>query len=286
VTGADDITVCVVKNFGWDRFRVYANSLVRSGFSGTKFILADNLSDEALDNLRRLGFVIIGAVVHQTEGYRQRPHHAKPDDWDYPAFIEARHTPVIDLLKVCSESRYVIYTDMGDVVFQTNPSVWLEQHCGLDQTVAAAEGWLLKNAGSNDGWLRRANSDYVYRWLREKETLCGGTISGGTNAVLNLLTAMRYVLQNNKELIIDQSALNYVLRLSPFVEKNLIPTNQDGFIATVGNYLVNSKRLWTDVSPVLKDGIVYTPDGHMPFCVVHQYNRNKYWKESIEGRYQ
>lgn len=267
----EDVVISVVQNYNWEQIRCYANSLVRTGFAGTKLMLAKNITPDARIHLIDLGFQVVDFFIKRETRFVQC-------DRFEPAvkFLRNRHF------------RYVIWTDVRDLVFQTNPSMWLEKNLKPHRIVAATEYILVKNEPYNDRWMRDSVPTDVHKWLREQEICCGGTLVGEHEVMCDVLAEV-YRLTSLSSKANDQSVLNYVLRVSPFKEVTRIPKREEGFTANCGLYLAeDGKGLVRTEVPLTLDrerAVVYVPGTDIPFSIVHQYDRDPVWKDLIERKY-
>jgi hypothetical protein len=262
-----------------------------SGFDGRKIMFVDRMPEESKNELRNLGFEVIDFTV---DGIN-----------DTNFLSQGRFVSMLEFLKDrYQEFRYIIWTDVGDVIFQTDPSVWLERNIGQHHLVAANECWRIKDEGFNDMLLRDSMFDDGYAQVREHEALCCGTLGGTSEWVyrtfLDVYTWVRDTMVRkgrfNNYSPIDQSVLNYFLRQSPYKEVTTVPRMSEGFTATCSAFRGNgfnshitfNRDLLTDATPIFDKGsaTVFTPNGKMPFSIVHQYNRDAEWKALIDKKYQ
>ena len=181
--------------------------------------------------------------------------------------------------------RYVISTDVRDVVFQSNPSVWLEDNIGEYDIVAgsecckyADEPWNKKDMLSNFG-------PFIYEYLmKDKLVTCCGVQAGTSTAIKNL-SLLIYLTAKNCYEAGDQAAINILFNT---VVKAKITTFNDGFVCHCAIPFepsrANLKKYLTDAEPVWKDGILYTNDDKQ-FVIVHQYNRISELNTIITERY-
>jgi hypothetical protein len=286
---ANDLAVSVVRGYNWDNVRYYAKSLVMSGFEGKKLMFVDGVTSEARVGLQKLGFTLVDFYAEGINAINFIP--------------QGRFVPMLEYLGEMLDSyRYAIWTDVGDVIFQTNPSTWLEQNLGTNQLAAANECWLIKDEGFNDNCTRDAMHEADYNWLRNEEAVCGGTLAGATNlfysAFKDVYTIVRdTMIRKGRENYspIDQAVLNYVLRRPPYKELTTVPRTAEGFTATCAVFQGNGfhshigfdRSKQTDKTPIFDKGstTILTPDGSKPFSIVHQYNRDAEWKALIETKY-
>ncbi len=257
-----DLIIGSIKDFDEPALRPFIHSLTRTGYTGDRIMFSHNITAAAHAKLQKYGFQV-------------RPGHGG----DHGTFLERSRfiAPIEFLKKHAHEYRYVVWVDVRDLIFQVNPSVWLEQHMGNYKILGAGECILIKNQSLNDWWIARMFDHADFRWLREHEVCCGGTLAGTADmmyAALDKILALTTAGAN------DQAALNYMLRISPFKEVAHVPRMAEGFCCTCSQFLSSGddggEERWTDRAPVFNrnDGVVYTPDGVTPFSIVHQIDRH------------
>src|ERR1035437_888141 len=254
-----DLMVGVVFNLrSWFRIEPYAVSLVKSGFRGTKIMFVQNIDRESELNLLNLGFTPIG--------------------FSMPMGINSchlRYVPLIDWLKdKCNLFRYVIWTDVRDVIFQSDPSVWLENHLAPHKLIGCDEGFLIKNdTMSNDLWLEIV-SGHDYDWVRKEAALCTGTIAGEPKIVLELFQKMYEASKSFPAFFgLDQGLLNYVFRLSPFNEVSRVVHADESFALQACGWATHpdAEKVCKPPRFDYEEGAAYPQDSENPYTIIHQY---------------
>ena len=285
LTAKDDVVVGVVKNYDWPALRPYAVSLSRTGFTGVKLLLVENITLSARNNLTQLGFTLVD--------FRTTPAAAIKEKQDYLEFGRTRFGIAIPFLR-SHAARYIVWCDVRDLIFQVNPSVWLEKNLAPHRLIAAGECWHIKNEQYNDMWMKNTVSHVDYLRAREEEVCCSGTIAGDASTMLAVYARMQEVAHTAQPLASDQALWNVVLRESPFKDITRIPRMKEGWAATCSafrtpgfkSYAANTDVL-IDQQPVFDKAelLVREPETGVPFCIVHQYDRDTEWKRAIEEKY-
>lgn len=258
-----DLMVSVIANYGPDKIRNYVSSLNRSGFSGDKIMIVYNVPDETVQYLQSNGF---GVYVGELRGH---PHMQRLID-------------IYALLKQLDEAyRFIITTDVRDVVFQTNPSDYLENNLknGLlvssENVLYKNEPWGIKNIleGYNELLLQRY----------EGEVSCNvGVIAGRSEYVMDLLLLNYLVSQaGNTQHFTDQSSFNFVIHNRLIKDKIQIEGNETHWALQVGT--LNNKDIIRGCQIEIQNELIL--NNNIPFCIVHQYDRNPQLKQLIEKKY-
>ena len=295
-----DMVIAVIRGMKWPALRPYAVSLDRSGFRGTRVMFVENVDREVRENLKRLGFVVVDRLpmVPTDEERRLMPEH-----WIYGVH---RIDPVVTFLKY-NPARYVIWADVRDVVFQTNPVLWLERNIQNHKLVAAGLGRTLKSCPYNGVWAAVASGaaiatgldgagtykvegtadDELWKDIQGQEGAAFATIAGEYETVLNLLED----LQGGCAAVpgtTDQGMFNCLIRTSPYKEVTWIPPLSASFSAQWWDGRPEAEIDLPDYgAPIFdtKDHVVYAPDGVTPFSIVHMYDRNEEWTKAIQEIY-
>jgi hypothetical protein len=283
-----DLVITAVGGYQWEQIRPYVISLATSGFAGDKVLLAAGVDEFALECATYRDFQIGRFVVP-----------AGTSSWDF--IQRQRYVPLLRYLaKHKHEYRYVIWSDASDLIFQGNPSAWLEQHVGVGATIVAArECWRIKDETTfNLPWATAAFPDEI-EWLQKQEVLCGGTLAGDAETVFLALSKVYEITSKHPEYA-DQAVLNYVLHKPfnfPVPTRIYIPAMKEGWTATCSAFQTEGFKsccpraagvVLTDEVPVFdqESTVVWTPDGKTPFVIVHQFNRSEPWVRTIPQKYQ
>lgn len=280
-----DAIIGVIADLTWPDVRPYAVSLSRCGFEGEKILFVNSIGGEARYHLLRLGFKLV--EFRLPTAFEGRNCDSTTDTNAWTGFGQYRYKPVIDFLTHQYEGfRYIIWTDVRDLIFQTDPIAWLEDNLHAPyKLVAARECWKIKNQPHNNQWAKyTAPADYEQ--LKEEEILCAGAVAGNGDTMLNLFHAIWAASKTLDSRANDQGIFNYLLRRPEYRDITVVPSMAAGWVATAWNtkrYLPFAYS--TDDGPVFNadEYIVYTPSGVTPFSMVHQYDRDASWKHSIEA---
>lgn len=277
----EDLTIAVVRGLSWEALRPYAVSLTRTGFKGTKLVFVENISAETRHGFTRLGFTLVDRVTPPSE-----LHPEMPPDWAYGVY---RFAPVVDYLLQArvAHFRYIIWTDVRDVIFQTNPSDWLKDHLEPNRLVVAGLGHAIKDCPWNDPWVRAAHPP-SHGEVRECEAVACGTFAGYADAMLELFKDMYDgCMAANHPHATDQGMLNYLMRCRPYDKIARIPRTHEAFSAQWFPEKDKDPAIYPDYGFPVFDrtgGTVLTQAG-LPFCVVHLYDRDPNWVAIMKAKY-
>lgn len=269
-----DLALAAASGYNWSQIEAYAVSLSRCRFKGDKVLLVNNLSSEAMDNLKELGFILIPTPAEQGP-HSTRFLHA----WNF-----LRESTI-------SPYRFVIWNDVRDVVFQDDPVDWFKDHWLVDGIIAASECIVYKNDSWGDPNIKAAFRPEIYNWLREEISFCCGTIAGSSAEMQGLLLNIYLVANGASTYPADQAAYNLLVHQAPYGHITFVPKIRDGFALMCGTCVDRPeffRQYMTENMDELyqgPEGLVYPYVGAKPFCIVHQYDRIAAWRELIEKRY-
>jgi hypothetical protein len=269
----EDITIAVIRGLDWVSLRPYAVSLARTGFKGTKLMLLEDTSEQARTHLAELGFTLVDRA----------PTPKEFGVWEYGVH---RFPPAIEYLKQnAGRFRYVLWTDIRDVVFQSDPFVWLENNLAPNKIVVAGLGHAIKDCAYNDPWVRAASpSEYAH--VRQLEAVACGTFGGEADAMLRLLEEIYTgCITANNAWATDQGMLNVLIRRPEF----------NAQVSHTGETLTAQWWPARGDDPIIyphyfrpvfdkTDGLVKGPNG-VPYSIVHLYDRDSAWVAVMREKY-
>ena len=184
--------------------------------------------------------------------------------------------------------RYVVTTDVRDVVFQSNPFTWLETHLGSKQIVAPSEGITFKDEQWNQDRLLQSHGAWAVNHLLDKPVRNIGTIGGRFGFMRDFFLTLFYSCEG-KSYPADQTSFN-VLVYTALKGLTLFAEHDSGWACQCGvtkdpEKLVKYKDVLLCNIPV-KDGELVRPSKDAsPFVMVHQYDRVPEWEGSINDKY-
>lgn len=283
-----DLVCGVVAGYAWEQIRPWVSSILQSGFKGDIILFANNTSPFAIDCCRNRNVEVV-------------PFNIPADTPQWVLVSKYRYIPLLQFLtKHRTKYRNVIWTDVVDLIFQTNPSEWLESHTTESTIVASRVCWIIKDEDTFNCQEARRAFPADFWWLQNKEILCGGTLAGSIDAMIDALSKI-FAITSVHPNFADQAVMNYVLHKAgnfPETTRIYIPNMSEGwavvcsafktagFWSTIGPDISHAQAV-TDEIPDFdqKRGIVLTPDGKTPFAILHQYNRDPFWNHFISKKY-
>ena len=258
------IVGCITK-YGIEQIRPFVESIEQSGFKGDKLMLVYEVPQEVIQYLDKKGWLIAQSELQEH-------------------IILQRFRDMYQVLHQ-DETDIIIWVDVKDIIFQKDPTEWLNKWMRRDILAFSEslkfgdEAWARLNAGTS--------FPMEWEWLQNEEIHCAGTIVGKRDAIRDLfINIYRWSLTtSNPEQLADQAAYNILIHLHQFKDKVQFVKQQEGFAAQLHLKLKKGDTLpYTEILPNINGIEVKNQKGEL-YTLVHQYDRNEELKQLIENKY-
>jgi hypothetical protein len=274
-----DIVIGAITRYSYDQIKYWINSLNRSGFSGEKYLLCSGIDSNTTDQIQNAGITV--AL------FDMKPHEniVVSRFWAYWNLLiqlnqnENEHDPY----------RYVIATDVKDVIFQTNPSDWLSRYAWGNLILSSEslnyedEPWGMNN-------ITQAFGPTIASHYKKAGIVNCGVQAGEFSYMKDLFLAISLLCSSRSPYTTggggpDQAALNILSNMNPYIEDRQVTTPWDGWAAQLGTTGDPSKiesfkpKLihGSHSIPVYQEGQFVTPkkaqSPYNPYAIVHQWDR-------------
>lgn len=276
----DDIIVGFASGYDWRQLRNYAISLSRCGFVGRRVLFLHDVSEEARINLTNLRFDLFDF---------------DPGDEHVTVYRWKILSEWLEYEVENGSARNVVTCDVSDVIFQLDPGAWLQMF-QKKPLVAADEFVPFVGEQCNNRWITGLYGEDAVKMLAPEHIVCSGTIAGSPVELAAIAADIYGDVHRagfGKEYGYDQGALNYLLR-TKYKDKFQLPNLGEGFIITPGFYLAGVEALDNEGKQIvlredmiceMRDGVVCVKNEKWAYCIVHQFNRSKFWYDIMEWRY-
>ena len=275
-----DMVIGAITNYNFDQIKHWVNSLNRSGFDGLKVVLCYNIHPNVMEELSNRGFIPIRSDNSGTNIMSDRFYH---------------YWMIINQLSEEYELRYVIATDVGDVVFQKNPSSWVNSnlHHSSAKIIASSESIKYKDESWGRQNLSRSFNPVIYENYKNKLIANAGVMAGYYEYMKDLFLNIFLTCGGAPKQVEggggpDQAAYNILINSKVYESVVNFCNSDSGWAAQLGTIGPQVRDRFgqyiVDTPPVLKGDEVCTSSGE-PFTVVHQYNRVPEWRDIIWNKY-
>ena len=233
----------------------YIKSINQSGFDGDKIMLVYDITPETINWLKENGWEVF-------QGELSGHIHMN------------RLISIYAILKQLNKSyRYIITTDVRDVVFQKNPSTYLEENLKKDILVSSEnvtyenEPWGTKNILEGYG-------SFYFDIFKEKLSCNVGVLAGKSDAIKDLLLLNYLVSQSgNTQHFTDQSSFNFIINNYLIKDKIQIEGLETNWALQLGT-MNNPNLIGTIGKFKLED-----------YYIIHQYDRIPELNQTIYNKY-
>ena len=276
------MVISAYTGYDWSKLKYWANSLDRCGFNGDRVMVVYNSNADTVSRLNDLGFKIWAFDRDQQTGdfvwpqdlviVVQRFYHM----WYYLDQLPDDHY------------RFVISTDCKDVVFQENPSRWLEENIGSNEIVASCESLRYQDEPWGDDNLA-GSFPMIHRRLRTNPIWNCGVQAGRMSAMRDLWLQIWLLSKAAGRPNPDQAAYNLLLGSRAWAGITRFTMSEDGWACQAGTTVdpakigqFRSKLL--EPEPIWTNGRSATSTG-TPHVILHQWDRVPDWTAEISRIY-
>jgi len=284
-----DVIVGCITNYNFDQIRPWVNSLDKSGFTGLKVMLCYNIGYDVVSELTNRNYSILAFGKDDEKKslfYSNDPFNICLERFFHLWFFLSK-------MKEKEEYRYLISTDVKDVIFQRNPSEWLENNLGDKLINVSSESirYCDEEWGNNN--LKESFGPIIHDKFKNNIIYNAGTVSGKFDSLIDLFLNIYLSCGGSPKFVKggggpDQAALNVLLNTDVYKRITRFTNSEEGWAAQLGTTGQQISWKYSDKliepAPIIKDNLVCTSKGE-PFYIVHQYDRNLEWKKIIEEIY-
>jgi hypothetical protein len=184
--------------------------------------------------------------------------------------------------------KYVITTDVRDVVFQSDPFVIMNDRLlnSSFKLLIATEGLRYKDeAWGKSNFSQTFGSDF-FELFKDKEIFNVGTFGGFADHVKDIILHIYIGCLNRPNPICDQAVFNLLVATQPYKEICLRTEDWACEAGTVADpsKISNFRPNLLCQEPIFHSNFVYSQRNFL-FPIVHQYDRVPAWSEAIINRY-
>jgi hypothetical protein len=279
---AKDAVIGFITGYKFDKLKPWIKSLEESGFEGDKILVCYDIESNVIDEIGRHGISVIKMPIPQPFNIVvHRFYHL----WQI-------------LSKSKQKYRYVITTDVADVIFQTNPSKWLDDFSNITgecNIIGSSEGLRYRDEPWGKENMRLSFGPMIQEGMLERGIFNAGVIAGNHDYIRDLALNVFLSCQGSPLYVPggggpDQAAYNVIINMEPWWECLTIADHYDGWACQCGttvdpNKIDSFRPHLLEGEPVWDGEYALTPYGKK-YAIVHQYNRVPEWKEVIEKRYE
>ncbi len=288
-----DLLFGAADNYTWEQIRPWAKSIRECGFKGDVVLLV--YRGDVEDIAEHCAELDIGVIVCEADNLgRPINHNDRGRDtqshqmrffhlWQFLSGQASNDMRAVDYY------RFVITTDVRDVVFQRDPSDFLEPYltAGVNQLLAPSEGLRYGDEAWGFDNLKQGFGPYVSQAAYGFEIFNVGTIAGRAQAIRDLSLTL-YSMGEGRFIPNDQSAFNLLVNGDLLNVQRI--GHDRGWACQCGTTADPQKieefrlHLLTPEPKFDDDGFAYTSNGSK-YYLLHQWDRVPGVAEKIVERY-
>ena len=299
-----DLIIGAITNYKYEQIEPWVNSIENSGFTGRKALIVYNIDAATSKRLIDKGFSLFGFEQNDKGDFTY------PGNTTFNIMVERFIHAWYFLSELNEEIDNIIWTDVKDVIFQKNPSEYLESMPEDKKIVVGCENFRYKDEPWNNNNMLMSFGPLIHHRMLDKKVYCAGVIAGKKDYVLDLFRNIFMMCRGSQAEIPggggpDQAALNICLTLKPYADITDFSNTEDSWVAHLGTsmpailsgsggigeqYVRDPSSLNTFKSamlnndPVMVGNLVCNQLGEA-FHIVHQYDRVTKWKPILEKKY-
>lgn len=268
-----DIIIGCFNSYLPENIKPWVNSIKKSGFNGDLLaIIYGNGSAEQQSSayLKNNEFQVVSI-----------PNFTKS------IVVDRFRDMAIYLHKNRAKYRYVIATDVGDIVFQTNPSKFLESNLTDKDILVGSECVFYRD----ETWGRqnmRMSYPAQADMMMDKLIYNAGSIAAKVDAAIDLFVDIYNMSITTSVYNPDQAAMNILVH-TKYIDKTNLCSMKQGWSIQCGtvadpNRLKEYGHLLTENEFRFDAGVGYNVSGDK-VCLVHQYNRVPNLVDTVRSLY-
>jgi hypothetical protein len=287
-----NLVIGAISNYTFDQLKPWVNSLEQSGFDGYKMLVCYNVDADTAKQLHDRGFILGGLSVNEQGTFTADPNLSIVVNRfiHYWTFL-SQLSPAMK-----QDIRYVIATDVKDVVFQKNPSKFFDEWPDIIEppgVVVASESLKYRDESWGINNLVQSFGPAVSSSLLDTPIVNCGSFAAKFDIALGLFLSI-YLISNGAQSHFipggggpDQAALNILVNTEAY--RSITYVTDNGWAAQLGttmdpNKIGRYRPLLLNEPPIIVNDQVCTPSG-VPFYLVHQYDRVPELKALFEAKY-
>jgi len=280
----DLIVSSISKNYTWNDIQLWITSLKKTDYSGDILFFCYNFdgSEELLGKLKEAGIEIV--IPNNTYrgvecGTFVFDSGLCTKDNSHMVIHNVRFFHTWQYLQECQiEYNRVVNTDIRDIVFQLNPTSWLNENL-KNKILAPCEEVLYKNQNWNIQNSIQSFGPYVYSYLLMEKFVCNAGSFVADFETYKTICLVNYLMSCNTGINADQAGFNVLLN-SVFKGMVQLTRMEDGWAFQAGG--VSDPQNYYEV----ENGIVVTKVSKRPYCLLHQYERIPELNKIITTKYE
>jgi len=210
---------------------------------------------------------------------------------NYKRIVVERFRSYVNLLNKVKYD-FVFLFDLGDIVFQKNPTQWVENKLGNYKIIAGTECIKYKDEKWAENDFKKAFG-YFFDFIKDKPTYNAGSFGGMQDRIKDISMNIFAISNLHNHPAPDQAAFNFLIQTA-YKNETFYATFMDEWCCQCGTTLdptkmeitpFNFSKFVLEPKPIIENWKVKNQN-KQEFYLVHQYNRvpelNSYYNNLYE----
>ena len=276
ITNKKNLIIGCINYYSWDTIKFWINSIKYNNINADICLVVMNC-----DSLTVKQLVDNNVIVVPTGGQKDNLqctdiNNSSADTYSNRFFYISKY---IDIEKY----EYVITTDVRDVIFQSDPFVWLKDNLKTKEIVFVSENVRIKDEPWHQNVIEKTFGKHILKQMMEYEAYNVGVIAGKAKIVKNICLEIYAYSVKNKFIPSDQSVFNFIIRSDYYKEKSYFSNTEDSWAIMLKAVQDHQDILINKVDKKL-NGIVENNNDEQ-YCITHQWDRVDSLKDYIYMTY-
>lgn len=225
------LIVGAVDRYTYDDIKIWLRSIKKNAPACKTALIVYNMSNKDADRLTEEGLDYIFAFEKNNQGDLSYASDGKPFSIVVERFAHLWH-----FLSQVKDFEYVVCTDVKDVIFQADPTTFLENSTSI---VVGAEWLKYCDEPWNKQNMTLAFGPMMYQQVYNRPIICAGVIAGRRQAIADLCLNIFLLCRGTNAFVEggggpDQAALNILLSMQTYDLETDALTPTDGFVYHLG----------------------------------------------------
>jgi hypothetical protein len=270
-----DVVVGCISGLCFEQIAPWVGSLDACGFKGRRVVIHLHVDPQIVMELKRRGYETYDASCLHTGWNGILKENSQDAEISVNRFYYIWY--FFSQIARPANCRYLMSVDALDVVFQRDPSLWLEQNLRDKRLVVGCESLHYEDGPWNSKTMQQCFGPHVWNSYRRRLIYNAGATAGEFRTMIDLCLQVYLVSPGDRVLYSDQHALNLLLGSAVYEDITCFASSEDACVCQAGT-ANDSKLLHTVCDRVtcprllFDEEYVRTAAGDI-FTLVHQYNR-------------
>ncbi len=278
-----DLIIGAYDHLGWNHLKYIVNSIKKTGYTGDICFVCFNSTFETVDRLVEEGVMVVACEKDEANKVYKRTGAI-------PVHVE-RFFHFFNILKDNAyKYRYVIHADLRDIIFQKNPSDWLDETLRKygKQVVVTSECMKYSDEPRETKNLEQTFGPYFHDYFKHNPIYNVGFFAGESIYIRDLCLNIFLMATNRPIPICDQSVFNVLMYNTIYRDCVYYADMKEGLICHLGTVMdptkIDSFRPYLlEKEPIFENDLFKTHTAEV-FVAAHQWDRTAH-KEEVEKIY-